>query len=425
MQIQIVPERPDTLDARALIEELQASLAPLYPSENQFGYSIEKLIQQNVAFFVVRADDMPVACGGVQIFGDEYGEVKRMFVRPQFRGMGLAKLMLAQLEAYTHARGVPLLRLETGTLQTEALGLYEQYGFTRIPPFGDYAETPLNIYFEKRVAPGLEAIQNYPRVAAQDIQIVSQRVVDDLQRTLLVMQTPFGYKRAAEMFAPPDARDCAAILYVHWYEPHAPDSNRYQFVEEAQAMARGGAVCLLVETLWSDIDFFIKRAQAQDIENSIQETVNLRRALDVLLQQPGVDTKRVAYVGHDFGGMYGVLMGSLDQRPTQYVIMAATPRFPDWYLYYPEMTDTARETFKLQMSAYDPIAHVAQLAPAPILFQFATDDFHVPKERAQEFFDAAHEPKELKWYAAGHGLNAQATEERKRWLQRQLQLARL
>jgi GNAT superfamily N-acetyltransferase/dienelactone hydrolase len=423
MPIQIVPERPDTPDARALIDELQTALALLYPAENQFGYSVEKLLQQNVAFFVIRVDDAPAACGGVQLFGNEYGEIKRMFVRPQFRGRGLGKLMLAQLEAYAHARGVPLLRLETGTLQTEAIGLYEQYGFARIPPFGDYPDTPLNMYFEKRVAPGLEQIKNYPRVAQRDIQIVSQRVVEDLQRALLVIQTPFGYKRAAEIFAPQDAHTCAAILFVHWYEPHSPDSNRYQFVAEAKEIARSGSVCMLVETLWSDIDFFIKRTQANDIENSVQEAVNLRRALDVLLQQPGVDPKRVAYVGHDFGGMYGVLMGSADQRPTHYVVMAATPRFPDWYLYAPEMTDAARETFQLQMAAYDPITHIAKLAPAPVLFQFATADFHVPNERAQEFFDAAREPKDLKWYVAGHGLNAYATDERKEWLRQQLRLA--
>ena len=59
--------------------------------------------------------------------------------------------------------------------------------------------------------------------------------------------------------------------------------------------------------------------------------------MDLLLSQPNVDAKRFAYVGHDFGGMYGVLAGSLDRRPTHYVVMAATPRFPDWYLYAAEI----------------------------------------------------------------------------------------
>jgi fermentation-respiration switch protein FrsA (DUF1100 family) len=74
------------------------------------------------------------------------------------------------------------------------------------------------------------------------------------------------------------------------------------------------------------------------------------------------------------------------------------------------------------MSPLDPINHVAQLSPAPILFQFATDDRFVPKDRAQDFFDAAHEPKGIHWYAAGHGLNQDTMRERVEWVTRQLEL---
>jgi pimeloyl-ACP methyl ester carboxylesterase len=168
-------------------------------------------------------------------------------------------------------------------------------------------------------------------------------------------------------------------------------------------MARAGTVCLLVETLWSDIDFFVKRTQEDDLRNSMEEVVNLRRAMDLLLSQPNIAPQRFAYVGHDFGGMYGVLAGSLDQRPTHYVVMASTPRCPDWYLYGPKLEGEARDGFIRQMSEIDPIAHVPNLAPAEVFFQFGTDDFHVPKERAEEFFAAAKDPKEMKWYQAGHG----------------------
>jgi dienelactone hydrolase len=174
--------------------------------------------------------------------------------------------------------------------------------------------------------------------------------------------------------------------------------------------------------LWSDRDFFLKRTQKEDMQNSMEEVVNIRRAMDLLLSQPRVDTKRFAYVGHDFGGMYGVLAGSLDQRPTHYVVMASTPRFPDWYLYLPKLEGEARETFIHQMTAIDPITHVPSISPASVLFQFATDDFHVPTDRAEEFFAAAKEPKEMKWYEAQHGLNETATEDRKAWLKQSLGL---
>lgn len=147
----IVAERPDSADAMLLIDELETYLAPQYPAESRHGYSVEKLIRQQVAFFVMRQDGVPAGCGGVQLFGTEYGEVKRMYVRPQFRGLGLAKLMLQQLAAYAVGQGLSILRLETGIYQTEAIGLYERWGFQRIPPFGDYQADPLSLFYEKRI----------------------------------------------------------------------------------------------------------------------------------------------------------------------------------------------------------------------------------------------------------------------------------
>jgi dienelactone hydrolase len=267
-----------------------------------------------------------------------------------------------------------------------------------------------------------QKLLEYQRLESKDVRILGKRTEADIESQLLVIQTPFGYRRVAELFRPADEGSPAAILYSHWYEPGSPDSNRSQFVEEAKEMARAGAVCLLTETLWSDPDFFLKRTQEEDVQNSIEEVVNTRRAMDLLLSQPNIDAKRFAYVGHDFGGMYGVLAGSLDRRPTHYVVMAATPRFPDWYLYSPKLEGEPREAFIHQMSDIDPITHVPNLSPAEIFFQFATDDPHVPKERAEEFFETAREPKEMKWYQAGHGLNQNATADRKAWLKEKLKL---
>jgi len=268
----------------------------------------------------------------------------------------------------------------------------------------------------------LSTMRDYQQLEAKDVRLLGRRVEEGLESQLFVVQTSFGYRRIAELFRPEENGSLAAILFVHWYEPESRDSNRSQFVEEAKELARGGAACLLIETLWSDADFFIKRTQADDLQNSIEEVVNIRRAMDLLLSQPGIDPERFAYVGHDFGGMYGVLVGSLDQRPTDYVIMAATPRFPDWYLYLPKLEGEAREAFIQQMAEIDPVVHVPGLAPASVFFQFGTDDPHVPKERAEEFFASANEPREMKWYEAGHGLNEVATSDRKQWLREKLGL---
>ena len=151
MTTTIANERPDTDDARALIAELDAHLIPQYPIESHHGYSVEKLLLENVAFFVLRQDGRAVGCGGILLVGSDYGEIKRMFVRPAFRGKGLSKLMLEHLAAYALERGVNLLRLETGIHQREAIGLYERMGFVQIPPFGPYPNDRLSRCYEKRI----------------------------------------------------------------------------------------------------------------------------------------------------------------------------------------------------------------------------------------------------------------------------------
>ena len=149
--ITITAERPDTPDASALVAELDAELEPLYARESRHGYSVEKLLAEDVAFFVLRSDGEPAACGGIKLVGGEYAELKRMYVRPRFRGNGLAKGMLAHLAAHARGRGVSLLRLETGVHQHAAIALYERFGFVPIQPFGEYAPDPVSLCYEMRL----------------------------------------------------------------------------------------------------------------------------------------------------------------------------------------------------------------------------------------------------------------------------------
>ena len=151
-RITIQPERADSPDATALVEELEAHLASRYPAESRHGFSVDRLLAEGVRFFVLRVDGTAAACGGI-LFVDEpagpYGEIKRMYVRPAFRGRGLGARMLDRLTVEARGRGIGLLRLETGVDQVEAIKLYERAGFRRCPPFGPYRDDPLSPCYER------------------------------------------------------------------------------------------------------------------------------------------------------------------------------------------------------------------------------------------------------------------------------------
>lgn len=152
MNFVIVEERPDSPDAMALIAELDEHLQGYpYPQESRHAFSIEKLLREGVRFFVLRCDGQPAACGGVKLYSPDYGEVKRMYVRPAFRGKGYGKAVLDHLSAYCLSSEIDVLRLETGIYQVEAIGLYDRYGFSRRASFGEYREDPMSVYFEKKL----------------------------------------------------------------------------------------------------------------------------------------------------------------------------------------------------------------------------------------------------------------------------------
>ena len=151
MTASIARERPDSPDARALIAELDAELEVLYARENRHGFSVEQLIADGVAFFVARDDGTPVACGGVKIYSGDYGEIKRMFVRPGFRGRGLSRLMLEHLVKHVRDEGLAVVRLETGIHQAAAIRLYESSGFARRAAFGEYVDDAVSLFYERGV----------------------------------------------------------------------------------------------------------------------------------------------------------------------------------------------------------------------------------------------------------------------------------
>lgn len=150
--IEIVQVTAPTDEVRLLIGELEEVLSAEYPPEQRHGLKLEAIFQPHIKFFVARRDGVAVGCGGVAAF-DGFAEVKRMYVRPSARGLGVAQALLAWIERETTQ---PRLCLETGDAQIAAMKMYERWGFQRCGAFGDYATMApaaiaTSVFFEKAV----------------------------------------------------------------------------------------------------------------------------------------------------------------------------------------------------------------------------------------------------------------------------------
>lgn len=128
------------VDARALIEELNAELMERYPEPgaNHFSLDPDEVADGRGLFLIIRRDGQAIGCGAVRMVDGDTAELKRMFTRPAARGVGIGKQLLAALEDEARRLGARRLVLETGTRQTEAMALYAGHGFHPIPPWGEY-----------------------------------------------------------------------------------------------------------------------------------------------------------------------------------------------------------------------------------------------------------------------------------------------
>ena len=147
-------ERPDQHDVFMLLEARDEHSAALYPPESNHALDLAALLDPAVTFLVARTDGVAVGCVALLRQAGGAGEIKSMWVEPEHRGTGLGRALLAAVEAEASAQGGGTLRLETGTRQPEALGLYRAAGYSEIGPFGAYRPDPLSVFMEKSLAAG-------------------------------------------------------------------------------------------------------------------------------------------------------------------------------------------------------------------------------------------------------------------------------
>ena len=141
-------ESAATPDSVQLIRDSQAALLSYLPAEEIFSLDPEEMLAPNVTFFVARIDGRPMGCVAL-VDETGYGEIKRLFLRPEARGRGLAQALMAEVEQYCRDIGLREIRAETSPLLVEAAGLYQRLGYRPCDAFGDYPVLDSSLFLSK------------------------------------------------------------------------------------------------------------------------------------------------------------------------------------------------------------------------------------------------------------------------------------
>lgn len=216
----------------------------------------------------------------------------------------------------------------------------------------------------------------------------------------------------------------AGIIFVH-----PGPGNRSTFLKEAVKLARRNVLSILVEAPWANPDEFIKIAM-EGLEKPekyydflIKTTIDFRRAVDLMTSLSEGNIKRLGFVGHSFGALFGGILSGIEKRIENYILMAGVGSFTDVALLnVPDLKGETLEKFRKTIYPLDPVHYMSHAAPSNLFFQFGSGDNFFPKETFMNFYEAGSKPKSIKWYDSDHYLNEDAREDRIEWLTSKLGL---
>ena len=196
----------------------------------------------------------------------------------------------------------------------------------------------------------------------------------------------------------------------------------------AQLLAEHGAVVIAIDAPFARRAGEPVRFSAADRAEQIQLIKDLQRAVDVLRSRVNVDAARIAYVGISYGGAMGALFAGIERRLKTVVLVVGDGGLvshftgPEDAAFMAGLSCATRTSWFQAMAPIEPIRFVPHAPPAALLLQNGRIDNLVPLADAEALHGAAPEPKAVRWYAAGHGLDQQAVWDRHDWLQAQIGL---
>ena len=140
-------------DVDDLLQQSRDYQNELYPPESVHQDDTGSLLSENMYFIGAYREQALIGIGGVKIVKTRpaYGEIKNLFIPPEYRGLGAAKMIMASLESHLAEQGVGLCRLETGFSQPESIGLYQRLGYSECGLYGDYKPDLHSLYMEKAI----------------------------------------------------------------------------------------------------------------------------------------------------------------------------------------------------------------------------------------------------------------------------------
>lgn len=148
-EISIAVETPLTDEMRAMIGELNALLLSLTSEDACHHLAVEQMADARSTVFVARVDGKMAACGSLYRHDGGIAEVKRMYTRPAFQGLGLGRKVLNRILGLAIEEGYLKAVLETGADYDAAKGLYETSGFKQCGPVLDYPDHPESVFYSR------------------------------------------------------------------------------------------------------------------------------------------------------------------------------------------------------------------------------------------------------------------------------------
>jgi hypothetical protein len=213
---------------------------------------------------------------------------------------------------------------------------------------------------------------SYDAAKPLGVRVLHQSHEGTLTIQEITFASPNGGDIHAQLVFPQNRTNRGGVLFVHWLgDPKT--TNLTEFHRDAISVAQHGSVAMLIDAMWAQPHWFMRiRTTDTDYVRSIQQVVDLRRALDVLLSRPGIVPSSIAYVGHDFGAMYGAVLSGIDDRVRWYVLMAGNTTFCRVVL--------AREAAGRQ-SRVRGVNAAARTVAVPCLFQGGRVSFSICRQR--------------------------------------------